>query len=114
MSETINIRTNALGITLLQALLIAQACLQLLDLASTYIAIQAGGYEANPVSRALIEGPGWFAYGAVKVALALAFIGLWPVARELDGIEGRITAISMGLFCMVMAGVVVNNAIIAL
>ncbi len=114
MSEHVAVSRTPISWNALQGLLVAQALLQILDLATTFLALQAGGWEANPVSRGIIEGPGWLAYGAVKLALAAAFLGLWPVTRMLDGWEGRITIAGMAIFAVVMTGVVVNNALIAL
>lgn len=113
MSEHVIVR-RTMSFDALQGLLVAQAALQVLDLLTTFLALQAGGVEANPFSRAIISGPGWFAYGAIKLALAAAFLGLWPITRMLDGWEARVTIAGMALFAVIMTAVVVNNALIVL
>ncbi len=87
----------------------AQAILQMLDLTTTYMALQDGAIEANPISRALIE-QGWGVYGAVKVALAAAFLLLLPLQRSLDARDRRIVMASMTIFAVLMGAVVANNA----
>lgn len=89
------------------------AVLQMLDLATTFLALQAGGMEANPISRALIEGGGWWAYGGVKVFVALCFLALHPTLRAMARPEQRFITGTMVAFGAFMAFVVVNNALIA-
>ncbi len=113
MSETVALEARP-TIPALALLLIAQAALQLLDLTTTFLAMQGGAVEANPVSRAVIEGPGWWAYGALKVTLAAAFLGLWPLTCRLSVGERRLVGAAMGSFAAIMVAVVVNNAWILL
>lgn len=113
MSETITLRAPP-PVSILALVLAGQAVLQLLDLATTFLALQEGAVEANPVSRAMIEDGGWWVYGAVKVLLAAAFVAILPLTRDLRGGERRFVLASMGIFAALMLAVVVNNALILL
>lgn len=109
MAQTVTVPAEA---TLLPALLVAQATLQLLDLATTALALEAGGVEANPVSRLLIAH-GWWLYGLVKLTVAAAFLALWPLVVRLEAAERRLVTAGMVGFGAFMAAVVLNNAMIA-
>jgi hypothetical protein len=104
---------TALRVVGLQVLLVVHAILQLLDLGTTFMALNAGGIEANPISRSLIDG-GWLAYGSIKIVVAAAFLSLWPIGAWLEARETRLVAGLMAAFALFMGFVVVNNARIAL
>ncbi len=112
MAETATFRT-AHPLPAMPLLLSANAGLQLLDLLTTYLALSAGGAEANPISRAIIEGPGWGTYALLKGLVAAAFVALWPVTRWLTGAEARFALVSMAAFTAMMAFVVLNNVFVA-
>lgn len=113
MAETVTLRA-AHPMPAMPLLLSANACLQLLDLLTTHLALAAGGAEANPISRAIIEGPGWGAYAALKAMVAAAFLALWPVTRWLTGAEARFALVSMAAFTAMMGVVVLNNVLVTM
>ncbi len=95
------------------ALCATQALLQVLDLASTTWALGNGAVEANPISRAVLDGPGWWAYATIKFSLAAVFLALWPLVASLTGGARRLVVASFAGFAVLMLGVVLNNIIVA-
>lgn len=87
--------------------------LQLGDFVSTYVALSAGGVEANPITRSVLEHHGWMGFFVMKCLAASAFVVLWPMMAWLSPKDARVTTIAMGIFAAIMALVVVNNAVVA-
>lgn len=114
MGETLHVPNLAPAtIRLADGLMLLHAVLQGLDLLTTYMALGAGGHEANPLARSVIEGPGWWAFAALKLGVAAAFVACMPLLRHLGRPEGRMLVGAVALFAAFMVFVVVNNALIA-
>ncbi|MGB0653568.1 MAG: DUF5658 family protein [Thermoplasmatota archaeon] len=94
--------------------LVAGAVFQLLDVISTYLVLAAGGVEANPISRGLMESAGMEAWIGLKLVIVASFLALVPFVRRSSERDQATVAVLGALAAGLMAAVVVNNAAIVL
>lgn len=94
------------------AVLILNGVLQIADMATTVLILRAGGAEANPVSASLIASLGLGGWILLKVLFASALVGLFVLLVDADRRDLRIANGASGVFAVLMALVIANNATI--
>ena len=84
--------------------------LQMLDIATTRLALLGGGVEANPVVAAILVGYGWGGFVVVKVAAIAVVVGAAYFIRGLGFDRLGLGLLFVG--CVLSVGVVGWNSFV--
>jgi len=96
------------GITYLLVIAIA---LTILDLYTTFIGLQRGLIEGNPIMYHILTNYGWIGFFLVNTALSVLMVGFltWTSIEKLKGI---MKYPPIGVYCVIRGYFVVNNILL--